>query len=261
MNSKSLKSILLIAGTKSHGPEGNGIHDYPATVKLLKELLEKSNVANQVSVSCCLDGWPADPALVEQADTLVVYSDGRDGFRHPQGNESLHLATAQRIHQVDRRMKQGCGIAVIHFSVFAGHHHERYVNDWYGGYFDWGTDAREGWYSDMKIIEADVVPASVDHPILHGVKPFRMTEEFYYNLRFDRSDKALTPIWKAPALNGREPDGNLVAWARQRTDGGRGFGTSCGHFLDNFRLPDYRMMLLNAIVWTAGIAPPAGGVR
>jgi len=34
------KKIVLIAGKKSHGPEGNGIHDYPWSVKLLKVMLD-----------------------------------------------------------------------------------------------------------------------------------------------------------------------------------------------------------------------------
>jgi len=31
---ESVKKIVLIAGQKSHGPEGNRIHDYPWSVKL-----------------------------------------------------------------------------------------------------------------------------------------------------------------------------------------------------------------------------------
>ena len=35
------KQIVLIAGKKSHGPEGNGIHDYAWSVRLLKVLLDR----------------------------------------------------------------------------------------------------------------------------------------------------------------------------------------------------------------------------
>ncbi|MFZ4763817.1 MAG: hypothetical protein ACOYMN_02590, partial [Roseimicrobium sp.] len=42
------KKIVLIAGKKSHGPEGNRIHDYPWTVRLLKVLLGRSNISDQV---------------------------------------------------------------------------------------------------------------------------------------------------------------------------------------------------------------------
>lgn len=252
-----IKKIVLITGCKTHGPEDNGIHDYPSDAKLLKVMLDNSNVADQVKVKCCPDGWPADQSILEDTDSIVIISDGRDGHI---GSEALHLETPARLAFVDRLMKRGCGIAVIHFAVFAPHEAEKYVFDWYGGYYDWGTDQERKWYSAIKNIETDVQLASPEHPILRGVKPFRMQEEFYYNLRFSPSDKALKPLWVVPGLAGREPDGNIVAWARERKDGGRGFATSCGHFHENFRLDDYRTMFLNAIFWTAGLEVPASGV-
>jgi type 1 glutamine amidotransferase len=255
---KTVRKIVLIAGPKSHGPEDNGIHDYPWDAKLLKVMLDNSNVADQVWVQCCLDGWPADPSVLEDADAIVIESDGRDGHI---GREALHLETEARVETVDKLVRRGCGIAVVHFSVFSAHQVERQVFDWYGGYFDWGTDQERKWYSAIKTLEADVQLASTGHPILSGVRPFRMKEEFYYNLRFDPSDKALTPLWTVPALGGREPDGNIVAWAHERKDGGRGFGTSCGHFHENFRLDDYRTFFLNAMAWTAGLDVPDEGVR
>ena len=87
-----------------------------------------------------------------------------------------------------------------------------------------------------------------------------MREEFYYNIRL-RQDQTLKPIWVVPALPGREPDGRVVAWAREREDGGRGFGTTVGHFYDNWKHDDFRRLLLNAIGWSAGVEVPEGGVE
>ena len=42
-----------------------------------------------------------------------------------------------------------------------------------------------------------------------------------------------------------------VAWAVERKDGGRGFGFTGGHFFANWYVPEFRKMVLNAIVWTA----------
>jgi type 1 glutamine amidotransferase len=64
-----------------------------------------------------------------------------------------------------------------------------------------------------------------------------------------------------PALKGRKPNGDVVAWARQREDGGRGFGTTCGHFYDNWKHPEFRKMILNAIAWTAKVEVPKEGVE
>ena len=65
---KAKKKIVLIAGKKSHGPEGNGIHDYPWSVKLLKVMLDHSNIKDRVTVEYHLNGWPRDPDRPSGAD-------------------------------------------------------------------------------------------------------------------------------------------------------------------------------------------------
>ena len=87
-----------------------------------------------------------------------------------------------------------------------------------------------------------------------------MREEFYFDIKFRDHDAALTPLWTVPALMGREPDGNVVAWVRQRPDGGRGFSTTCGHFYDNWEHPQFRTLILNALAWTAHVEVPLSGV-
>ena len=46
----------------------------------------------------------------------------------------------------------------------------------------------------------------------------------------------------------------------ERKDGGRGFGTTTGHYFTDWQNDNYRRLILNAIVWTAGIAVPRGSV-
>ncbi|RPI73659.1 MAG: ThuA domain-containing protein, partial [Planctomycetaceae bacterium] len=88
-----------------------------------------------------------------------------------------------------------------------------------------------------------------------------MKEEFYYNIRFAADARGVKPIWQVPALDGRNPDGRVVAWVREREGGGRGFGTTCGHFYDNWKHAQFRRLILNALVWTAGGAVPDSGVE
>ena len=144
--------------------------------------------------------------------------------------------------------------------TFAPDEYAPEILDWSGGYFDWETEGKRQWYSAIQTLDTDVVLPTADHPVVRGVKPFKMKEEFYYNLRFHPGDAALTPLLAVPALQGREPDGRVVAWARQRRDGGRGFGTTCGHFYDNWRNDSFRRMILNALCWTAKVEVPAEGV-
>ena len=63
---KTPKKIVLIAGKKSHGPVGNGQHDYPWSVKLLKVMLDNSNVKERVRVEYHLDGWPKDEKTLDE---------------------------------------------------------------------------------------------------------------------------------------------------------------------------------------------------
>lgn len=71
----------------------------------------------------------------------------------------------------------------------------------------------------------------------------------------------LAPLLAVPALPGRDPDGRWVAWAKERPDGGRGFGTTCGHFYENWRNDDFRKLMLNVIAWSARVNVPAEGME
>ncbi len=252
------KKIVLIAGKKSHGPEGNRIHDYAWSVRLLKVMLEHSNVRAQIKVQTAFDGWPVDPAVLDAADTIMVISDGRDGDKF---EEAPHLSSPDHIATIERQMARGCGLVTFHFSTFAPEQYGPQMLRWNGAYFGWEKAGRRDWYSAITTTEADVTLPAPAHPIARGVRPFRMREEFYFNLRFAPGNSAVVPLLAVPALQGREPDGSVVAWARQREDGGRGFGTTCGHFWDNWKNADFRKVVLNGLVWSAGVEIPAGGVE
>jgi type 1 glutamine amidotransferase len=251
------KRIVLIAGKKSHGPVANGLHDYGWSARLTKVMLDNSNIKNRITVDVFLDGWPEESKTLGAADTVMIIADGRDGGT---GEEALFLAGEERVRFVGQQMRRGCGLVTFHFSTFAPEKYREYVLQWTGGYFQWETEGERRWYSAIKTLEAEVQPATPDHPIARGLKPFLLREEFYYNLRFSPQDASLKPIWIVPALEGREPDGNIVAWARQRVEGGRGFGTSVGHFYSNWQHEQFRKLILNAIAWTAKVDIPAGGV-
>lgn len=252
------KKVVILAGPKSHGPVGNGVHDYGWSARLIKMMLETCPVKEKVRVEVHLEGWPRNPRTLEDADTIMVISDGRDGDQYA---EAPHLASAERVRFMEKQMKRGCGFLTFHFSTFAPQQYADRILDWSGGYFQWETDGKRKWYSAIATTETEVKLGAPDHPIGRGLTPFKMKEEFYYNIRFAPKDATLKPIWVVPALSGREPDGRVVAWARERADGGRGFGTTCGHFYDNWKHDQFRKMILNAIAWTAKVEVPAAGVE
>ena len=249
------RKIVLIAGKKSHGP---GVHEYVKSVRLLKAMLDTSPNLKGMVTEYHLNGWPDDPATLDTADTIMTISDGQDGDRF----SPVPFMTPDRMAIMQRQMDRGCGFITFHFSTFAPDRYGPRMLDWAGGYFDWQGDGGErNWYSAIKTLDTEVVPAAPDHPINRGVSALKLREEFYYKIRFRDNDPRLTPIWNVPALDdGSQPLAGVVAWAVQRENGGRGFATTTGHFYDNWRVADYRKMILNAIVWTAHGKVPEGGV-
>src|ERR1041384_8211809 len=127
-----IKKIVLIAGTKSHGP---GDHEYEKGVKLLKHCLDTSPNVKGVRTEVVLDGWPNNPATLGDADTILLYCDGSDR------EEKAHpLLRDDRLQVSDRLMKRGVGFVALHYAVFIPVRKggEQYL-DWMGGFFDYET--------------------------------------------------------------------------------------------------------------------------
>ena len=51
-----------------------------------------------------------------------------------------------------------------------------------------------------------------------------------------------------------------MLWVSERSDGGRGFGFTGGHWHYNWGHDQFRKIVLNALVWTVGVEVPEGGV-
>jgi type 1 glutamine amidotransferase len=66
------------------------------------------------------------------------------------------------------------------------------------------------------------------------------------------------PEVRQQVLEAKQPQ--VVAWAVERKDGGRGFGFTGGHFHKGWANDNQRTLVLNAIVWSAKAEVPAGGI-
>jgi hypothetical protein len=64
------------------------------------------------------------------------------------------------------------------------------------------------------------------------------------------------PILRVP-IDGQS---ETVAWAWERPDGGRSFGFSGLHFHENWRLPAYRRLVTQGVLWTLKQPIPAAGL-
>ena len=102
-HAEEAKNILLIAGKPSHGP---GAHEHNAGTLLLKKCLDESGLP--VKSTMIRDGgWPS-PEQLAAADTVLIYCDG--GGVHV-------ILKDDRMQQLAKEMKRGCGIICLHYAV------------------------------------------------------------------------------------------------------------------------------------------------
>jgi type 1 glutamine amidotransferase len=252
------KKVVMVAGTPSHG---KGEHEFNAGSELLKKCLDAN--APQVLAVVYHNGWPADPTAFDNADAIMLYMDGGGG--HP-------VIQRNRLAEVDHLMKQGVGLICAHYAVEVQKDKggPEFLN-WIGGYFETFWSVNPTWDMTHPIL-------AKDHPITRGVKPFEIPDEWYYHMRFPEGMKGVTPILSAippdSTRNGRDdPHGGnpvvragkgnveVLSWAFERPDGGRGYGFTGGHYHRNWGNDDYRKLMLNAILWVAKAEVPADGVE
>ncbi len=250
------RKVLFLTGKPSHG---YGAHDHLAGCMLLSKSLNESGLPIESQVYHY--DWPTDPKIFDGVDCVVMYGDGGPG----------HMVNAH-LEELEALAKKGVGIVCLHYAVevpkgLAG---DKFL-DWIGGYFETDWSVNPHWTANYTTLP--------DHPITRGVKPFEIEDEWYYHMRFRKGMKGVTPILTAlpPKESLSRPDdphaGNPavraaiarnepqhMAWARERPDGGRGFGITGGHVHWNWGNNQFRKLVLNAVVWAAHADVPANGV-
>ena len=252
------KKVVLVAGKPSHGP---GDHEFNAGVALLAKCLRDCGAAEPVVVK---GGWPEDESVFDGASTLVFFMDGGGG--HP-------MIQKDRLDKVLKPlMDKGVGLVCMHYAVEVpkGKPGDAFL-DWIGGYYEDKFSTNPHWTAEVKSLP--------DHPTTRGVKPFAVKDEWYFNIRFRPDMKGVTPIvvakpddearqGKSSSPRGPHPQivagagrEEVLAWAVERPDGGRGFGFTGAHAHKNWGDPNFRKLVLNAILWTAKADVPSTGVN
>jgi hypothetical protein len=72
--------------------------------------------------------------------------------------------------------------------------------------------------------------------------------------------KRVINLWNQHGVDGLGKTQTLM-WGVERKDGGRGVGFTGGHYHRNWAINDFRKIVLNAIVWVAGVNVPEDGVN
>ncbi len=252
------KKILLIAGRPSHGP---GDHEFRAGSLLLEKCLDQlPGITAEVHDM----GWPKSDDVFKGADAILVYADG--GGRHP-------AMRPERVKLINGLIAKGAGVGCAHYGVeVPAGDTGKTMQDWIGGYYEHKFSVNPMWAPDYQKFPR--------HPIANGVKPFKVVDEWYFNMRF-RADGVgkVTPILTAkpgkdvrdgPYVYPRGPYKHIVEgegraetmmWAYERPNGSRGLGFTGGHKHTNWGNANYRKVVLNGLLWLAKAEVPKGGVQ
>jgi type 1 glutamine amidotransferase len=263
------KRLVLVAGKPSHPPR---MHEFNAGVQLLAKCLKGMP---QVETDVVLNGWPADEQIFDRADAIVFYMDGG-------GGHELVQEKGRRLKLADAWAKRGVGIGCMHYGVEvvaaqAGTEFKRLI----GGHYENMFSCNPIWEPEFAMFP--------QHPITRGVQPFRIKDEWYFNMRFVadfpgnaaatdgglkfqpilvatppdvvRDGPYVYPQGPYPHIQASKGRAEAMMWAVERPDGGRGFGFTGGHFHDNWENDQFRKVVLNAFLWLAKADVPEKGVE
>jgi type 1 glutamine amidotransferase len=231
------KVLLLYQGPDGHPPQ---THEYEQGMKLLHALLQ--NVPDlETTLVNADEPWSDGPELLAKADGVVLFlSEGAAWLTRKEARLKAFRDLARR---------KG-GLVALHWALGTkdATNIKAFV-ELFGGCHG-GPDRK------YKVVSGEALLVDRMHPICRGLAPFKVRDEFYYQLKLHGSSAELLPLLQV------EIDGKLetVAWAWERPDAGRSFGFTGLHFHENWQLPEYRRLIAQAVLWTNRLPIPRDGL-
>ena len=269
------KKILIIRGKSTHKPDA---HNNDQVGLMIKDKLEASQYAGSFEIQTTMN-YPKDLSLVENADLIIISSDGGD--RHVLGNKKepkKHMA------HFDSVMKKGkTGLIVIHWATDApsggmgqlNKDNAQMMMEWIGAVYYWvkkGNDPASSFTWKFPKLDLKV---NKEHPISNGLpETFSMQDEYYFNFfnaeggRNPGSDK-VTFLQSANAPSSRADIEDkekknwreqAIFWSFEREDGSRSVATTGAHFYRTWMNPAFFQSFANSVFWTLDMDVPEDGV-
>lgn len=225
------KAKVLFIGKKPDHPWGT--HMYLHTLGVLARCCELTEGVQTVIA----DRWPKDAKDLEGVKTIVVYSS-------PAAEMLLDGPNADAL---DKLMKAGVGLVTIHWASSV---HKKNL-DRLGP--RWMSYLGGTWVSNVGLStdKSNLKQLDPRHPVCRGWSEYELHDEYYLNPTIGKAKPLLQVHTKGKDV--------VVAWAYERPDGGRAYGTTLGHFYRNFQQKPFRQALVNAILWTAHVDVPKDG--
>jgi hypothetical protein len=246
------RHLVIVAGRPSHPPL---MHEFNAGSILLNKRLQG---VPGLRTTLITNGWPESNDVFKDADAVFLYMDGGGG--HP-------AIRPENLAALGELMKRGVGLGCAHFAVeVPADRGGKEFRDWIGGHYEHEFSCNPIWSPTFSSLPA--------HPVTRGVEPFSAKDEWYFNMRFRPNHEGVVPLLvAAPSDDVRDgpyvyPQGpyahiveakgrdEIMMWAVEREDGGRGFGFTGGHFHKNWANDSFRKTVLNALLWITNVDVP-----
>ncbi len=266
------KVIYFLAGPKDHvGGEGSGRHETRRDLLVLQHCID--SVAN-------IKGVKIKTRFVYERDALNV-DDMRDAAAiivecssvtsspkrtHPllpplpPGQKDYDKETLAYFNKIDSLQEAGMGIMIIHWGIAT----DGAAPSVQAHYLKWfGQVALQGYTRNpLGYWTVTPVKAALKHPVLSGVKPWTYKDEIFSNLVVKPGDPYRTDLLlgESPQTNQGVIAANGIASAYEK-DNARGLLWGGMDYHSALLNENYLRFVLNAIVWTAGITVPNGGVK
>ncbi len=236
--------VVLIGG---EGRAGAPQHDHAAGIRALQALLEADDaIADRIEVRAFPDGWPADPAALTDAATIIWYFEG--GEKHPLRDPVKRAA-------FETAIQRGAGVVALHQASTVP------VGDDFGlrgvlGAVRVGLRDRTTQWTQVESMRS-ALPLLQRVPVAFGYR-----DEFYPTFERGEGEGIYTPLLRA-TLNPQFRDGvwlvedrpetRDVGWAFESANGARAVTFSGMHYAAAFDQPELRTFLRNAVLWTARV--------
>lgn len=232
------KRLLMLGQKPDSHPKST--HEYMAGCRLIAKYLERQR-GIQVVVVQADSPWEDGPELLDGADGAFLFlSEGAKWV----SADDRRLAAFQRL------ARRGGALSCLHWGM--GTKDAAPVGNYislFGGCH--GGPDRKYKYADFTFS-----PIATRHPIVSGVGPVEVHEEFYYNLKFPTDEAGHTKLVQAH-IDGVD---YAVSWAWERPAGGRSFGFTGMHYHENWKRLEYRRLVVQGILWTLNEPIPATGL-
>jgi type 1 glutamine amidotransferase len=236
---RAAAKVVLVGGSNYFKA---GEHDYLAGIAVLADLLKQTPGVAPVLAA----DWPTKAETFAGAKAVVLFVDGGDKHAVLKGN---------RAAEVQKLADAGVGLVQLHQVADYPKDLAARARGWAGGAWEKGTGQRAHWVHTFKTFP--------DHPVCRGVAPFTIDDGWLFKTSFAPGKAGVTPILRTvnPKSKDQEADdGAIVAWAFERPGGaGRSFTFTGAHLHASFAEEGYRRLLVNGILWSAGLEVPTTG--